>query len=367
MTRNFIGHVKLPLQRVHIELTNVCDFDCTFCPKSEMTRPFGHMDKEMAKRIITEIARRRVCEKITLHVMGEPTLHPDFFEILDHAAACGVNVGLTTNGRGLGGEVGRRLQDYDLYQVDVSLQTPDARSFELRNAGKLTFDEYVDGVMGFFSEYMARGYDSTFKFRFLNTRFRQKGLEEKKGEVRVVSTTKELRDTFESWASRIYDIMGVEGERRRGALKRMAKLTSYRWNVVEVYPKVSFVTYVLSGWGHAFDEGEIRDAWAGYCFGMRDHFAILYNGDVTLCCIDYDGKTAVGNLKKKSLEEILSSARVGRIIRGFKHFCLVHPYCRKCLGSRSFVSWLTKPVMAILGLKVLNSFFYRRTGLLKDD
>ena len=220
--------------------------------------------------------------------------------------------------------------------------------------------------MDFFSEYMSHGYGATFKFRFLNTRFRKKGLEERKGQVRVVSTTKELRDTFERWASKVYDIMGVEGERRQRALKGAGKLTSYRWNVVEVYPKVFFETYVLSEWGHAFDEGKIRDAWAGYCFGMRDHFAILYNGDVTLCCIDYDGKTVVGHLKRKSLEEILSSARVGRIIRGFRHFRLVHPYCRKCLGSRSFVSWLTKPVISVLGLTILRPFLYKHTGLLRE-
>ena len=363
MSQRFIGHVRLPLERVHIELTNVCDFNCTFCAKSEMTRPYGYMEKDLAKRIITEMGRRQICEKVTFHVMGEPTLHPDLFEILDHAVARGVNVGLTTNGRNLGGEIGRRLQEYNLWQVDVSVQTPDAGSFRLRNAGKLTFDEYVSGVLRFFSEYMSRGHDSTFKFRFLNTCFRKKGLEEKKGEVRVISTTKQLRDTFKLWGSKIYDITGVEGERRERALKKIGKLTSYRWNVVEVYPKVFFETYVLIDWGHAFDGAEIRDAWAGYCFGMRDHFAILYNGDVTLCCIDYDGRTAVGNLKEQSLEAILSSDRVGEIVRGFKHFRLVHPYCRKCLGSRSFVSWLTKPVMSIAALKLLKPFFYTHTSI----
>lgn len=365
MSRRFIGHVRLPLQRVHVELTNVCEFNCTFCPKSEMTRPRGYMEKGLAKRIITEIARRRMCEKITFHVMGEPTLHPDFFEILDHAVGCGVNVGLTTNGAGLGGETGRRLEKYDLYQVDVSLQTPDAESFKLRNAPRLTFDEYAGGVMDFFSRYVRDGRNSTFKFRFLNTRFRRKGLERKKGPVKVVSTTGELRETFKLWASKIYDIMGVEPERRRKALKKIGKLATYRWNVVEVCPNVFFETYVLSGWGHAFDEGKVRDAWAGYCFGMRDHFAILHDGDVTLCCIDYDGRTAVGNLKEQSLEEILSSARVGRIVRGFRRFRLVHPYCRRCQGSRSLISWLAKPAMSVAGLTILKPFFYTRTVLLE--
>lgn len=96
---------------------------------------------------------------------------------------------------------------------------------------------------------------------------------------------------------------------------------------------------------------------------MRDHFAILYNGDVTLCCIDFEGRTALGNLHKASLKEILSSDELGRIIDGFRRFRPVHPYCKHCLGSKSFPSWLFKPVASVIGLKVLKPFFYKHTRL----
>jgi molybdenum cofactor biosynthesis enzyme MoaA len=83
MSKHRFGHIEIPLQRVHIELTNVCDFNCCFCPKSEMKRPFGFMETDLAKGVITEIGSNHICEKITLHIMGEPTIHPDFFEILE--------------------------------------------------------------------------------------------------------------------------------------------------------------------------------------------------------------------------------------------------------------------------------------------
>ncbi len=126
------GHVEIPVQRVHIELTNACDFDCAFCPKSVMKRRFSHMDTGLAKDIIAEIAREGISEKVTFHVMGEPTLHRDFFDILDYARGQNVKVGLTTNGRGLGGKVGERLLEHELQQIDISLQTPDPASFTLR-------------------------------------------------------------------------------------------------------------------------------------------------------------------------------------------------------------------------------------------
>ncbi|MBF0558904.1 MAG: radical SAM protein [Nitrospirae bacterium] len=365
MKKKRFGHIEIPLKRVHIELTNVCDFNCIFCPKSEMKRPYGYMDTGLARDIITQLKSGSICEKITFHVMGEPTLHKDFFAILDHANNERMKVGLTTNGGGLGGEIGRRLLDYDLHQLDISLQTPNERSFVYRKAGSRTFESYLDGIMEFFRAYHVKHKNTVFKFRFLNTRFRKKNMENRIGPVDVISSTAELRSTFSFWAGRIYDLLGVARQDRIAAMKAIESLVAYKWNVVEVHPNVFFETYVLDDWGHAFDGEEIREAWAGYCFGMRDHFGILYNGDVVLCCMDFDGNTKVGNLNEASLQEILSSERLGRIIEGFRHYRLDHPYCKRCLGSRGFASWLLKPVASVVGLNVLKPFLYKRTSLIK--
>jgi MoaA/NifB/PqqE/SkfB family radical SAM enzyme len=364
--RGKFGHIDVPLKRVHIELTNVCDFNCIFCPKSEMTRPYGYMDTELARRIITELKSNGVCEKITFHVMGEPTLHKDFFSILDHAKKEQMKVGLTTNGGGLGGLTGRRLLDYELYQLDISLQTPDERSFAYRKAGARTFESYLNGIIEFFRAYHDLHRDTVFKFRFLNTRFRKKSMEQRIGPLHVISSTEELRNTFSFWAGRIYDLLGVEGPQRMAAMRAIKDLVAYKWNVVEIYPNVFFETYVLDDWGHAFGDEKIYDAWAGYCFGMRDHFGILYNGDVVLCCMDFDGRTKVGNLNQLSLEEVLSSDALEKIVEGFRHYRLEHPYCKRCLGSRGRVSWLLKPAASVAGLKVLKPFFYKHTTLLKN-
>ena len=363
MRKTHFGHIEIPLKRVHIELTNVCDFNCVFCPKSEMKRPLGYMETGLAKRIIAEIRENNIADKITFHVMGEPTLHPDFFDILSYARHKAVKVGLTTNGGGLGGKVGKRLLDYELHQVDVSLQTPDERSFKLRKAKGLTFNFYLQGVLDFFRDYHSRWPETIFKFRFLNTRFAKKSLEKRKGQVRVISSTEGLRETFRTWADRIYDLIGVKEEQRQKAFCKIEDLVSLKWNVVEIYPNVFFETYVLEDWGHAFSDEKIHEAWAGYCFGMRDHFAILWNGDVTLCCVDYDGNARVGNLKKAALREVLSSDELGRIINGFRRYRLVHPYCKRCLGSKSFGSWLFKPVASVTALKLLKPFFYKRSKL----
>lgn len=363
MTRRTFGHVQVPFKRIHIELTNVCDFNCVFCPKSLMDRKYGYMDPDLAKRVIDEIGARGLAEKITFHVMGEPTLHPQFFEILEHALARKVPVGLTTNAGGLSGPIGERLLSYNLAQIDLSLQTPDERSFALRKAKGLTFEKYLGGILNFFAKYRYNFRDTTFKFRFLNTTFPPKAMEEKTGPIRVISSARELREVFSFWTTRIYDIMEVDQGLKAKALERVRKLAPWKWNVVEVLPNTFFETYLLSDWGHAFSGKPVREAWAGYCFGMRDHFAILHNGDVVLCCIDFNGKTAIGNVQDSSLEEILSGDELGEIMQGFKKYKLTHPYCRHCLGSTSTLSWLTKPIVQIGALRLLKPYFYKHTRL----
>jgi sulfatase maturation enzyme AslB (radical SAM superfamily) len=231
MKHNKFGHIDIPLKRIHIELTNVCDFNCIFCPKPVMTRPLGYMDTGLAKDIISEVGKYGLAEKVTFHVMGEPTLHRDFFDILDHAASENVPVGLTTNGGGLGGPVGEKLLDYPLHQIDVSLQTPDKDSFDMRRSGRLSFDHYLGSALNFFAEYRRRHRESIVKFRFLNTALPCKSMEKKVGPVRVMSSTKELRSVFAQWVERVYRLMGVNDIDLDRALRGVNKLVSYKWNV----------------------------------------------------------------------------------------------------------------------------------------
>jgi hypothetical protein len=347
-----------------------------------MERKPGFMDTGMAKRIISECADNGICEKVTFHVMGEPTLHKDFFDILMHAAHAGMKVGLTTNGAGLGGGVGQRLLEYPLHQLDVSLQTPTAASFELRKSNRMDFDEYARGIVHFFGKYSLKHPSTIFKFRFLADILGRKGGGDDKQSMsgaHLISGKEDLVRTFKTWAGRVYDIRRAPDEMREAALLRIEKLSPYRWNVVEVFPNVFFETYIYSDWGNASGgneagdrdpidaggqaPGQVRPAWGGYCFGMRDHFAVLYNGDVVLCCIDYDGKTAFANLRGSTLQEALSGARLGEIFKGFRTFRLVHPYCKRCLGSASALSWVFKPVVSVVGLKLLKPFFHRKSSI----
>ena len=56
------------------------------------------MDISLAKKILDEIAQKKLVDKVNLHLMGEPTLHPKLNDILIYAKKKNVKIGLTTNG-----------------------------------------------------------------------------------------------------------------------------------------------------------------------------------------------------------------------------------------------------------------------------
>ncbi|MBF0568028.1 MAG: radical SAM protein, partial [Nitrospirae bacterium] len=90
------GDIRLPINRLHIELTNVCDFSCEFCPDSIMKRRRGAMSFEMLKSILD--AAPGIASLCLFHVMGEPTLYPHLTDAVAYASNLGLDVCVTTNG-----------------------------------------------------------------------------------------------------------------------------------------------------------------------------------------------------------------------------------------------------------------------------
>ena len=368
-TQKFPGRygelVKFPLQRIHIELTNVCNFDCTFCPKQEMTRHYEYMDFERVCGIIDEIAEYKMAEKITFHVMGEPFMHPRFFEILEHAAERGVKTGITTNGTYLDEEMGIKLEKVTASQVNISLQTPDEESFKTRKSRRMKFEEYHNRILEFIGTCLKQAKPPKIKVHFLNTSIKSEvpGEDWDVGTMSVINNAKELRKTFSYWAKEVHKICPpMSDEAKAKVEKKIDKLSTFKWNVVEVAPNIFFETYILNTWGNAFAEGgNVVPAKTGYCSALSDHFAILCSGDLIYCCVDFDGKTVAGNVFQNSITEILNTQPVIDAVEGFQNHKVIHPHCQKCLGGSTWLKSKLNSIGSIVIWKYLKNFFYKKT------
>ncbi len=349
--------------RIHIELTNHCNFSCVFCPDSIMRRPRGFMELKMAMSILDQIAELNIAEKVTFHVMGEPLLHPNFFEIADYAHSLNLKVGLTTNGGLLNEKTITRLASRDFHQIDISLQTPDAGSFSATRGTKMDFDKYQQNLMKLLLACNQRERPPIFKIRIMTTKFAA-SLREKLGIPKFLADSHSLRQTIYTWTERVTRELGLKIDDAK-VKRKLSAINIYAWNVIEIAPKVFIETYVLTDWGNSFSNDRVIPANHGYCFGMRDHFAILRTGEVTLCCVDYEGKTSLGNVGAEKLVDILRSEESIRIVGEFQRGRLAHDHCKECLGSHSKMASWTKPALSYLGLKILKPFFYRKYNLTK--
>ena len=75
----------------------------------------------------------------------------------------------------------------------------------------------------------------------------------------------------------------------------------------------------------ASDRGE-----HGRCRALTGQLAVLCDGTVVPCCLDADGRMALGNLFSQELADILASPLAREISDGFSRGVRIHPLCRRC-------------------------------------
>ena len=101
------------------ELTYACNLACVHCLSSSGKRDPRELSTAQCKAIIDELERMQV---FYVNIGGgEPTVRPDFWELVDYATAHHVGVKFSTNGVRITAEVAARLAASDYVDVQISL------------------------------------------------------------------------------------------------------------------------------------------------------------------------------------------------------------------------------------------------------
>jgi mycofactocin radical SAM maturase len=119
------------------ELTYACNLSCVHCLSSSGRRDPRELSTAECKTVIEELARMQV---FYVNIGGgEPTVRPDFWELVDYATTHHVGVKFSTNGVKITPEVAQRLAASDYVDVQISL---DGASVEINDAvrGHGTYD-----------------------------------------------------------------------------------------------------------------------------------------------------------------------------------------------------------------------------------
>ncbi len=307
-----------PYQRAYIEITNVCNLQCDFCP--EVERPARRMSLPLFERAILEV--QNLVDEVTFHVMGEPLAHPEFSKFVDVCAQQAMPIHLTTNGTLLehAGADGKPRAEVLLNpifrQINFSLQSFPSNTRRSAEDRAAQFESYLQHIFQFTQRALIERPDLYINFRLWN-----------------LGTDEADRDGNRKFLDPICrefdcDLRGGPAEGVGRANVGFRK--SYRVK------------------GRLYVHFDSRFEWPsleravlqtkGHCHALRSHFGILSDGTVVPCCLDKEAGIALGRINENclpgELARLLANDRARRLREGFDRGELCEPLCQRC----SFIS-----------------------------
>ena len=285
------------LKKAYFEITNICNLSCSFCPGTSRKKGFVSLEDFAA-------VAQKLKGKITylyLHLMGEPTIHPQLSEILDLSHQMGFKVIVTTNGTTLPEKGELLLNCGRVHKVSISLH-----SFEANDKSGVVMKEYLDGCFSFAGNAADKGIISVLRLWNLD------------GDSTVGQNS------------------------RNDEILSQMKLYFPENEWVETRSGVRLRDRVFLEYDRKFDwpDGErasvIGEGERFFCHGLRDQIGILCDGTVVPCCLDSNGSVRLGNIFESSLEEILGDSEVKKFYDSVSAGKCPSRLCATCEYARRF-------------------------------
>ena len=286
-------------KKFYIEITNICNLSCDFCPKTKRAAEF--MELETFNEILEQI--KQFTDYIYFHVKGEPLLHPEIDKFLDLSYEKGFMVNITTNGTLIKEVTDKILLKPALRQVNFSLHSYDG------NESKESKDQYINNIFSFVDQAVTQ--------TEVLTAFRLWNLDKDTDTDSQRERNLEILNKIESEFKLPYKIEGeINSARGIKIAERIFLNQDYEFQ----WP--------------ALDKEE--DFNKGFCYALKTQIAILVDGTVVPCCLDGEGIINLGNIHKTPFSEIIEGERAKKIYEGFSKKEVVEELCRKCGYRKRF-------------------------------
>lgn len=278
-------------KKVYIEITNICNLKCNFCPETK--RQLKYMSMKQFNHVINEV--KPYTDHVYFHLMGEPLLSPEIGAFLEICHEKGLKVNITTNGTLIKRAKDQLLNAAALRKVSFSLH-----SFEANEAA-VTLEQYIADITEFINEAVPKGI--ICELRLWNVE--SEGIKASNG------LNSHIAELLEKELALDFDLLSA----------------------VEQANSVKLKSNLFLHLAQKFEWPDIdRDTvdQQVFCYGLRDQFGILVDGTVVPCCLDNEGNISLGNIFDRPLGEILNGERAQKMYNGFTARTAVEELCRKC-------------------------------------
>lgn len=266
-----------------IEVTNSCNLRCIMCHREVMTREVGFMDFDLFK----ECARQGIEMGVKMIVpfnYGESLLHPKLADMVEYVKSRSKEtvVQINTNGMLMTREYAKALVNAGIDEITFSLEGCTKESHEQIAIGS-NYERVLANLVN-----------------LIDMKKENEKPQIRVCMVRMEETASVIKQFIRQWQPLVDTITIHDVNTGYGTLKDRR---------VEKRPLERKVP--------------CRELWL--------KLQVLWNGDVTVCCVDYDGKLKIGKVPNDSLNELWSGRRLQRMreIHRAREFKKI-PICNKC-------------------------------------
>lgn len=260
-------------KKIYVEITNICNLDCTFCIKNKRMKEFISIDN--FNTLLKSI--QPYTEYLYFHILGEPLLHPQINELINIASKT-FKINITTNGY----LIDRIKDNKNIRQLNISLHSFDDKY-------RISLQSYLDNIFDSIDELLKN--DTYISLRM--------------------------------WIKNKYheDIINYINKR-------------FKLNLPKNIGNCTIKNKLFINNFHEFIWPDLNSDYyseKGTCYALKDHIGILVDGTIVPCCLDTLGSINLGNIYKQSMNDILKHERVNKMLDNFNNHKKVEELCKHCM------------------------------------
>lgn len=273
--------LRLPFNgQATIEPTNICNFRCPLCPTPKLKREKGILSYENFKTMMKNF--NLPLKVVAFNWAGEPLLNPELFDIVHLAESKGIRTTLSTNVSHLD-KYKYKVFESQLSVLKLAIDGATAETYSKFRVGG-NFDKVIENAIEVCRIKKQHNFEKPYiVIQLIVTKDSEREIDSMKILAKSIGADQLQLKSLSLGSLSTQD---MRAERAKDWLPEDKRLSRYR---------------IVDG------KVEIRGRKA-LCPWLRKT-VIYWNGDVGMCCHDYEGTMVAGNILKKKFKDIWNSKR----------------------------------------------------------
>lgn len=270
-------------KKIYIEITNICNLKCKFCPETNRNKEF--MSVENFERIIKKV--HNYTNLVCLHVKGEPFLHPQLNEILRILEQYNLKSNITTNGTLVKQNLEVLKNSKAVRQINFSIHS-------------------ITQNQGLEKEYLNNIFESVEQLPNIIVSYRLWNI----SDLQSNEINREIIEEIQNY----YKIPNLAETLKQNSFLKIRENLFINQDIEFTWPNINGKEIIK----------------AGRCLALKEQIAILVDGTVVPCCLDNNGDIPLGNILEESLEDILIKDETQTIRKNFENRVITCNLCKTC-------------------------------------